>query len=177
MKKAICFFCDISGTLNGTNKNNDIDYQNLNSNLLLLMKKYEAEYLFFSLVSSDKYNIVNDVKEELEKQLNSPILFKKQFFENGYILDDKTHYKQSCKTEQMMGFLDEIEKEFDIQSIIYADDCEIFHDMIGLLTEEKSYHHKIISITPQKKEGLSELNQLLESKITQKEKILSYKII
>lgn len=77
----------------------------------------------------------------------------------------------------MMGFLDEIEKEFDIQSTIYADDCEIFHDMIGLLTEEKSYHHKIISITPKKKEGLSELNQLLESKITQKEKRLSYKII
>ena len=39
MEKIICFFCDITGTLKGRNKNSDLDYKNLASNLLKLMEK------------------------------------------------------------------------------------------------------------------------------------------
>lgn len=178
MEKIICFFCDITGTLKGRNKNSDLDYKNLVSNLLKLMEKFEANCLLISLVSTDKYDVVNNTKKELQDKLNSSVfLFNKIFFENGYIVDDKINYKRASKPDQIIEFLDELEKKFDIQSIIYADDCEIFHEVVDSLAEEKNYHSKIISIIPQKKEGLSELNDLLESKILKKEKRLSYKII
>lgn len=177
MEKIICFFCDIRGTLKGCNKNSDLDYKNFTANLLKLMEKFEANYLLISIISTDKYDIVNNTKKELQDKLNSSVfLFNRIFFENGYIVDNKINYKDASKPNQIIEFLDELEKKFDIKSIIYADDCEIFHEIVDSLAEEKNYHSKIISIIPQKKEGLSELNDLLESKILKKEKKLCLKI-
>ena len=170
MKNTICFFCDISGTLNGTEKNKEVDYQNLNKNLQLLMNKFNADCLLFSLVSSDNYHSVNDTMKKIRESLDSPILLRKQFFDKGYILDNEPYYHSSCKTDQIMGFLAEAEKDFNIKSIIYADDCTIFHDILTILAEEK-YH--ITSIIPQNNEGLCELNKLLETFIQQKGKTLS----
>lgn len=58
MKKIICIFCDITGTIIGKRKNSNEDYKNF-INIINDIRKYdEADYLIFSLISSDSKDVV-----------------------------------------------------------------------------------------------------------------------
>lgn len=173
MESIICFFCDIQGTICGKLKNSPHDYEKLNELLLHLKEKNNVDYIMFSLFSSDNYESVEQQKRELEKYLEFPIILGKQFFESGYIEDKKViriHTKQyDTKIDQIIGCLNELKRDYIIDKVYYVDDSSLLHEILEI-TQEYSLN-EITSIIPKMKNGLSEVNQLLEEKINIDKKI------
>lgn len=128
MKKIIIFLCDTAGTIIGSEQNSNNDYQIFN-NLLLEVKVLEqVDYIIFSLISSDNNIVVSEEQNILSNYFNNCIIFGKQFFDNGYIIDNKIYNdNKKGKIEQILAYTKELEQKYMITKIYYADDCEFFH--------------------------------------------------
>lgn len=164
MQNIVLFFCDITGTIIGKNKNSIIDYQLFNQLLSNIISENQAKNLIFSLVSSDDSIIVNHQKNILQNYLNQSIILGKQFFDNGYIMNDNIYIKKQSKIEQMLAYIKELNKDFNIIKLYYADDCEFFHILLNeLLSTDNYYNNLLTSIIPKAHQGLVELNSLLEN--------------
>lgn len=165
--KIICFFCDIMGTINGNQKNNDIDYENFAEILIKIKEKSSVDKIIFSLISSDLPQLVMDEKQILSRYLDSPIEFGYQFFINGFIdLDDKSIIQGNIgKVYQIIEYCKYLGEFYDIQSIYFADDCKMYQEMLSDILSEYKSNDRLISIVPKNNRGLCELNEMLDKKI------------
>ncbi len=127
------FFCDIVGTIRKDQKENcHTETIFFLDNLELLRLISESEHLFFSLVSSEKEDVVRKEKELLENyNLYPNIIFQKQFFDNGYIEEEKIVYTDlQGKISQIINHANELTKYYHINNIYYADDTYLYHEML-----------------------------------------------
>ena len=174
MKNIILFFCDICGTILGKDKISADDYKTLNDNLNIIASLYKSDNIIFSLISTDNKEHIIIQLNILKQFLNQKIVLGKQFFSEGYVdennntavLDFKTKY------EQIINYISEIEKEYHIEKVFYADDTEIYHMMLEDIPND--YNDKIIHIIPKNNIGLKELNCIISEKIDDI-KALTYK--
>ncbi len=173
MKKIIIFFCDIRGTIIGSEKNSSVDYQTFNKILLNLIEQEQANYIVFSLVSSDNNLIVKNEKNNLTEHLFEPIIFGKQFFSNGYIINNISYDETHDKIQQILNYTAELEKDYIISKIYYADDCKFFHELLTDIMFQDNFHDDIFkSIIPKDNIGLKELNAIMEKDVIHSKKFL-----
>lgn len=164
--KVLCFFCDIQETIVGENPNQSIDYQNFSDILDNLKCVFGVDYVIFSLISSDSMESVFKEKDILEPYFSSGIIMGKQFFGNGYIDGDTIYYcKGNLKSIRIATYIKELSQRYLIEDVFYADDCQLYHEVLGLLTKKNASYPKIHSIIPKTNSGLIEVNELLENSI------------
>lgn len=170
MKKIIVFFCDIAGTIIGSERNSNNDYQIFNDLLLEIKALEQVDYIVFSLISSDNNIIVNKEQSILSNYFNDCIILGKQFFDNGYIIDNKIYNdNKKGKIEQILTYTKELEQKYMITKIYYADDCEFSHYILNSLAYAKNCNDLFKSIIPKKHIGLKELNIIINDNILSNE--------
>jgi hypothetical protein len=166
-EKSSSIFSDISGTIHGSVANTIKDYNNFNDLLIKLKEANNSDVVIFSLVSSDKSEIIKKEMTLLRKFLNKDIiLFGKQFFDSGYIWNDEKHEFVSGKPMQILKYIDDLKNRFDVVKVYYADDVKIYHEIIFTLIDEFNLNlAQLESIIPEGNDGLYGLNNLIEDKI------------
>lgn len=175
MKKISIYFSDIFGTISGTVPNTEEDYKKLMQLLEKLKTLDGSATIAFSLISSDNQETVMAEKAKIESFSSDSITFGRQFFDLGYHHHDQVTLqdKFSGKSFQMIEYIDDLQKYYDIASIYYADDVEIYQQMMEVASSNRPWSSKLHFITPRLGTGLSETNLLLESTLEEKEKQLS----
>lgn len=169
MEKIACFFCDIRGTIIGNKKVEDCEYQEFNNILIELKKEIYVDFIIFSLISTDSKDSVFFQQNILKKYLDQSIHFGKQFFGDGYINVQEVIYQEMLgKPLQISRYIKELEEKYRIRKIYYADDCEIYHEMLSNFLEDSNWHQKLCSIIPCENHGLTEVNQLVKTKYLSK---------
>lgn len=154
MKKILCLFCDITGTIIGKNINVSSDYQDFNRILNDIGKKEYVDYILFSLISCDSKEVVLDHLHTLKQYLNSSVFFGKQFFENGFINNEDIIYEEMLgKPMQIYRYIKELEEKYSVQKIYYVDDCEMYHELLSYYAEYENWTQKLHSIMPSKNKG------------------------
>lgn len=138
------FFCDISGTFTSDSKERFQQLKNLQEALMLLA---EDSNITFSFITSDEESFLNSYIEEWLPYTNNSIIMGKQFFRNGYIENGNVFYtKKMCKFEQILSYAYSIECNNKIDSIYFADDSNINHEILSVFNNK----YKIIHITKDK---------------------------
>lgn len=165
MKKAILFFYDINGTLNGSLENTKEDYLEFNKILNSISEINENCTIIFSLISTEKEIIVKEYLDILKEYLNSNIYFYKQFCEEGYILNDKCIKGEFGKSYQIVKYVEELKKTFDIINIYYADDTLFYHHLLNEYANIYNLCDNITNIIPDGHLGLKEVNALLNDNL------------
>ncbi len=175
MKRISIYFSDIVGTISGSVPNSKEDYKKLVQLLDRIKTLDGSSTVAFSLISSDAQETVMAEKAKIESVSSDSITFGRQFFDLGY-----NHHNQvtlqdkfSGKSFQMIEYIDDLQKYYDIASIYYADDVEIYQQMMEVASANRPWNSKLHFITPRLGAGLSETNLLLESTLEEKEKQLS----
>lgn len=163
MKNLVIFFCDINGTIDGIKKNSRIDYQEFNILLKKLKEKDEADILLFSLVSSEKKDIVFKYSNTLHSHLDNKITMGKQFYDIGYLEENKPNPSIIGKVWQILSYLDELKKTYQIKKIYLADDTEMNLNLVLELLEHEN-QEKFESIIPIYRDGLCEVNDIILAK-------------
>lgn len=161
MINTVCFFCDIRGTLTGNKKNNDEDYKKFNDILKKIQKENNTNSIIFSFISNDNSEFVYENKKNLELYMDKSIYFGRQFFETGYLIDDKIYNGKTGKATQILDYLDLLSKKVNIKKVYFADDIEINHKILEFINMKNNDKYNIVSIKPTENIGISELNDLL----------------
>ncbi len=162
MQKTI-YFCDITGTIFGSEKNDKEDYQKLNELLQEVQRNDSSDEIVFSLVSTDNEETVRSVQGLLEPYIGENVVFGRQFFDSGYYVEDVVVKDNiSGKSLQMYEYLKDLGIDH-IASVYFADDVQMFHMILHFALEGDGLSDKFHSIIPTKKLGLKEVNQLLEN--------------
>lgn len=159
MQKLILFFCDLHGTLIGNINNTEEDYIKFNS---LLNSLSLSNNVIFSMISTENQETINYYQQLLKKYLNNNVILGRQFYEDGYIYKDEAFNHQVGKCVQVLGFIEELSKTYDITKIYFADDNDFNQEMIKEIISLKYPNIIFKSIIPKLLNGLSELNKLVE---------------
>ena len=171
MNKIVLFFCDIQGTLIGNNINEENDYVIFRDNLSIM-----GDNVLFSLVSTETKEIVSHYLDILSNYFSNNIIIGRQYYENGYIYNNKSFEGVSGKCSQIIEYITELSKIYDIDKVYFADDNKFICEMVGKcinLVNSNIYYQAIV---PSKLDGLKELNTLIKDKINNKEeKIIKFK--
>ncbi len=166
MKKCICFFCDIAGTIQGRIPNEKETYQRFNDLLSLLQQGYHVDYILFSLISSESKDMVMEIKQILSGYFSSFIIFGRQFFDQGYFENGAVILEPGYgKAYQMTCYLKQLEQSQKVEKIYYADDCVMFQEFFFFFAEDNHWNEKLLSLIPNCNTGLVELNQLLDDEL------------
>lgn len=161
MKNTVCFFCDIRGTFKGLENNNAENYIAFTENLIKLQQENNADSIIFSFVSTDKQDYVASCINTFKIFTNNSITFGKQFFENGYFLNNETYPTKIGKASQIYGYLEQLNEEVNINKVYFADDSEMNLKILNFLNSAHEDKYDIVTINPTENEGLKELNNLL----------------
>lgn len=163
MNKAVIFFCDITGTINGNIENSIEDYKHFVSLLTTIREENETENMIFSLVSTDNPEIIQKEISLLKNFFTESITIGKQFFENGYIEECQEIPFVKGKPFQILNYIKELQNKYEIIKVYFADDTQIYHEILFELAECFQFPtDQIISIIPKNNQGLSKLNELIE---------------
>ena len=65
----------------------------------------------FSIVSSDNHSIISNQKNILKNYFSEPIILGKQFFYDGYIINNKKYLGKQGKIEQILTYIDKLSKK------------------------------------------------------------------
>lgn len=170
MKRIVIFFSDIMGTILGSIPNQAEDYYKFNELLSTLREKEDADEIIFSLISTDIKEVVSSVHHQMSNFISEPVVFGRQFFENGYYTDEGTVIsKQNLgKPFQIQNYVQSLNEENEIISVYYTDDIEMYHQMLMLLAADSLWIEKLHSIMPKQNIGLSETNSILENNLNER---------
>lgn len=170
MKRIVIFFSDIMGTILGSSPNQIEDYHKFNELLTTIKEKEEADEIIFSLISTDNKDLVASVHNQISNFISDSVVFGRQFFENGYYIDDEAVISNQIpgKALQIQNYVQSLEEENEIVSVYYADDVEMYHQMLMIFAADSLWSEKLHSIMPNQGIGLSETNALLESNLKER---------
>lgn len=162
MKKTI-YFSDIMGTIIGSEKNIEEDYDKFNELLKIIKEKDGSDEIIFSLISTDSEEAVRSVQNTIRPYIDDTVTFGRQYFDKGFYTDDSEVIdKVTSKANHILDYLNLLlDGNDEIVSIYYADDVEMFHVMLNHLID-KGLADRLHCIVPVRNAGLSETNQLLE---------------
>lgn len=166
MKTATIFLCDIYGTYKANihDINNKEVFTKFATNLEHLRVKDHSDLLFFVFISQENKEIVLAENNYLKSHVTNPcIKFNTHFYNCGYIHNDVIiPTNDSTKTTQILYYIDFIKQSYDINTIYYADDTELYQYAIKEILGETNPEQELIAITPKSKNGLVELNEIIE---------------
>lgn len=161
MEKVTLFFCDICGTFDcGTFlKINEEELNRLINNFKIIMKSHGTNKIIFSFVTTEDFNTVMAMENKLRLYIGDDIYIGEHFYKKGNQVVNKAH--------EIFEYIQTLKSHYYIdQNIYYADDCELYHYLLEELNaffESKFIIHSIIP----KKNGLFEVNDILEKSLTQ----------
>ena len=158
-KKTITlFFCDVYGTIDGGFTDEDIIRF---ANLLDQVRRYDnSDYVVFKMLSSELPKIVDSYEKEISKHFNKNILVLPKFIELEKIREEKVAYA--------IQYVDELKKFYIINSVFYADDIKLLHEILNELLIEID-HIILNSIIPGNGENnLNFINGELEKAFTKR---------
>lgn len=166
MVKTILIFCDITGTIYSKKQNTIDDYLDLQQIIHDISTESNCK-IIFSLASSDNLEYVSKTLKELLPFL--PDINKNtHFFSGGYILNDEIVINNiDSKVYQIVGYINNMKKQCDIQEIILIDDCEFNHEMLKSFLTEEICNNRLKSLVPIGSLGLLEVNELLKKRNNQ----------
>lgn len=130
-KKQGLFFCDIYNTYFYRNENHKEELKKFINNLKEIKNKFEIEKLYFSFITSDTFEYLNEAVEDIKYHLPEDIILSKQYFINGYVENDIKYYLNYESKSSVIKT--EIGKDDNI-ICFYADDSEYNH--YGLETKD-----------------------------------------
>lgn len=170
MKRIVIFFSDIMGTILGSIPNQIEDYHKFNELLTTIKEKEEADEIIFSLISTDNKDLVASVHNQISNFISDSVVFGRQFFENGYYIDDETVISKQIlgKALEIQNYVQSLEEKNEIVSIYFADDVEMYHQMLMIFAAKTLWGEKLHSIRPNQNIGLSETNALLENNLNER---------
>lgn len=126
-------------------KRNIDDYGLLNDLLLSFKDKENVPVLIFSLVSGDTlFNVIKE-KNILKEYFDSSIKLYKQFYEWGYIEDEFVYEIISGKLAQIIYYIQELNKDYDIKRIYFIDDSELLIEIINVYAKMEHISEKMVS--------------------------------
>lgn len=163
MEKITVFLCDIYGTYLQNYKSqedNDRVIALFLENLEKIRLKNHSDKIVFSFISTASRDIIEHEYSYIKSQnQNENIIFGPQFFEDGYISNEKTFpLELKGKVAQILFYLDALREKYDIDAIYYADDTKFYHILLANLLKSE-----VSSIIPERSDCLVELNTILES--------------
>ena len=163
MNKLVLFFCDIQGTLIGNKINEENDYVLFNQELNKIGDK-----IVFSVVSTESNETVARYLNILSNYFTDNIIFGRQYYEDGYIENNNVFDVCAGKCSQIMDYINDLSKTYEIDKVYYAEDnkfiCEMVGECINLIYPNIEYQ----GIIPSKLNGLKELNILINDNINRK---------
>lgn len=170
MEKITLFFCDIYGTFdNSAEKSTDIksEIKIFTNNLEKIKEKNNSNKIIFSFVTT----------ETIETIIEKEALLKESSASNNIIIGKHFYSKHKAdvtnKAALMLNYIKELEKNYIIDEIYYADDCEFYHLMLYGLKKLYKVNYFINSIIP-KNNGIIDVNYALENEyIKQKQKMIT----
>lgn len=166
MKKVVVYFSDIVGTIIGRQNNTEEDYQQFCDLLSQVKENEQSDEIIFSLISSDTYQVVSNVHQVINPFIMQTVTYGRQFFDIGYYTENEVIQKTSFgKTWNIAEYIKELSQDYEIVSIYYADDVEMYYDLLSIIAEEEHWDFSLHSITPTKNVGLAEVNELLGESI------------
>lgn len=170
MKRIVIFFSDIMGTILGSIPNQIEDYHKFNELLTTIKEKEEADEIIFSLISTDNKDLVASVHNQISNFISDSVVFGRQFFENGYYIDDETVISKQIlgKALEIQNYVQSLEEKNEIVSVYFADDVEMYHQMLMIFADKTLWGEKLHSIRPNQNIGLSETNALLENNLNER---------
>lgn len=126
-------------------------------NLLEIKKFCQTDFILFSFVTTDNFEIVKKMENQLKNYCkDSNILI-------GHHLcsDENRIVSKPC---DIINLIEQLNSVYDVDDkIYYADDCQLYHYILDELISEFKYPYDIHSIIPINS-GLSDVNKnLIES--------------
>lgn len=174
MENITLFLCDIYGTYKRSNEVvSDKEIKELLDNLEKLRINNNSEKILFSFISTENEIVVKKESDNLKLNNNyKNIKLGIHFFENGCFDNKETYFNNiRGKIAQILFYLEHLGKNYKIDKIYFADDSNIYHDMLTDILEDTPLKDKIKSIVPTTSKGLEELNAII-SDIVEEKKIV-----
>lgn len=141
------FFCDIEGTFTSKSESRIEKLQFFQKQLLQLANKYP---LIFSFITSGTIDYLEPYINEWKPYVTEPIYLGRQFFDNGFIDNEKIHHtKRLTKFEQIFSYIEYIKQTYHIHNIFLADDTSMNHELVYYFNKTL-YNYPITYITKQK---------------------------
>lgn len=156
MKHITLFFCDIMNTFLGNKANSELDVENFVTNLKHIKEKNKSKILLFAFVSEE-------IPEEIEKLEN----YFSSFIDDPSIKLIANSKDCKLKTTKITDIIKNICQKYVIDEVYFADDCEIYHQLIEIFLSNFSIDVKINYILT-KHGGITEINNILENKLKEK---------
>lgn len=167
MEHISIFLCDLYGTYKVDNKKVDInELEKFLINLDTLRKQNNSSKLLFSFVSTENAEIIKNETNILKcMNKNDDIVLGKQFFEHGFIYQDKVYCEEVIgKVFQIKEYLEELNDKYIIDKVYFADDNRFLHYLLNELLLDTT---NIQFLLPTKSLGLKELNEILSSLVSE----------
>lgn len=164
MENVTLFLCDIHGTyIKNSEPVSKKEIKKLLENLEKLRIINNSKKIIFSFVSAECEMLVK--KESVNLELNNiyeNVEMGIQFFDNGHFNYDEIVYNEpQGKISQMLFYFNQIQADYFIDKVYYADDTDIYHFMLSNLLMNSPLEDKFQSIIPDAKDGLEELNNIM----------------
>lgn len=166
MEHISIFLCDLYGTYKVDNKKVDInELEKFLINLDTLRKQNNSSKLLFSFVSTENAEIIKNETNILKcMNKNDNIVLGKQFFDHGFIYQDKVYCEEVIgKVFQIKKYLEELNDKYIIDKVYFADDNIFIHYLLEELFLDSFMIQLVI---PSKCIGLEELNKVITSLLT-----------
>ncbi len=125
MKYNGLFCCDIFNTYYYSYENHNEERKKFIENLIKIKEKDNLNVLFFSFITSDNSDFLNEFIEDIKYHLPDDIKLIEQFFYNGYILDNNKEIYKYTQKEEVVDYL---KNKYKPVKIYYADDVLSNHN-------------------------------------------------
>ena len=159
MKSKGLFICDIYNTYFCLSDDHNEERKKFVDNLVKIIIKDKLDILYFSFVTNDTIDYLENTIEDLKNHLPNKVKFMKQYYYNGYIYEN-TNYPYEYKYRYEV--IDSLKNEYKVNNIYYADDSLFNHQLV----KDKKIIHFINSSNNDyfnsNEKGLKGINEAIE---------------
>ena len=127
MKSKGLFVCDVYNTYFSTGDNHIEERKRFIDNLVNIIIKDKLDILYFSFVTNDTIDYLEEAINDLKYHLPNKIKMVKQYYYNGYINNDVC---ESYDYKYRYEIIKKLEKEYSVNKLYYADDSLFNHKLV-----------------------------------------------
>lgn len=127
MKSKGLFVCDIYNTYLSIDDNHNEERKRFIDNLVNIIIKDKLDILYFSFVTNDTIDYLENTINDLKYHLPNKIKLVKQYYYNGYIDGD---INNSYDYKYRYEVIESLKKEYKPDIIYYADDYLFNHKLV-----------------------------------------------
>ena len=162
MKSKGLFVCDIYNTYLFTSENHTEERKRFIDNLVNIIIKDKLDILYFSFVTNDTIDYLENTINDIRYHLPNKIKLIKQYYYNGFIYEENNY---SYDYKYRYEVIENLKKEYKPDIIYYADDSLFNHKLV----KDKKIIHFINSSDNDyfnsSEKGLKGINESIEKYI------------